>query len=544
MPRDHYRLTEAQAVLDRFEAMDRTFGRIEPELDAISWLVRPKRSELSGGASTPGYARLMHGRYTSLGITLNDQFSTRILTTMMNAGTEWQRLSIPDKDLARWPSVAKWLDRETTRVMASFGVGFSNFYSQAIPFTGDTTAFGFATQLSEFVPEANMINDQTLPLHQARVAHDQFGRPRELAWKLKRTAAQAVAMFGAENVPTKIYDEAKKPESNEKFEFVCSISPSSGWIDGALGARGRAWPSLYVSVDPLSVVRESGYFDRPFSTAHWFRDTGEDYGRGQAWAGFPSLRVANLQEQALTQASQFAAQPLTLASDERTLAPDQQIAPGARIYNGVRNGRANIDFLSPTGNIAITAETKAQKVEEVREAWNATLFNLQGRTGVTSEEWFDQRAEALRLMAPQLTNLETMWIAEKIAGRFALLMRLGQVDPVPPELAGQPLQTTSTSALALAQQASDGAATIRLLADMAPLVEMGHGTRVMDRVDPDEVQEILVQARGAPAKILRDRAAADQLGQQRATQQQMERAAELAPGAAQAAATLSEMGAG
>ena len=276
-------------------------------------------------------------------------------------------------------------------------------------------------------------------------------------------------------------------------------------------------------------MREAGYDEMPFFWPRWEVDTGQRYGRGPGMVALPDARRLNLMDAANLRAGQRASDP-TLLAPERDAWPLNGVArPGEVIYGGGdARGNPPIRPLDTSSGTGLTLEMAERAVENIRDAFHWSLMNLAGRTGMTATEVIERAEERMRMMAPHMGRIQEEYLAPKIARRFFLLWRAGQIPPPPPDLAqgGVALEVEYPSAAAMAQKSSDGAAVVRILQDIGPLAELK--PRLLDRISEDDMVEVLMDARGAPARILRSREDADAIAAQRAQAQQAAQAMEMA----------------
>lgn len=263
----------------------------------------------------------------------------------------------------------------------------------------------------------------------------------------------------------------------------------------------------------------------------------------------PDARVLNLMDAANLKAGQNAADPTLLAPDRDTWTLNGQVRPGQVVYGGVNmQGQRLIQPLERVNGTGLTLEMAERRVENIRDAFHWSLMQMAQRSGLTATEVIERQEEKHRLMAPNMGRLQGEYLAPKIARRFALLWRAGQIPPPPPEAAqrGMGLRVKYTSAAAMAQRSAEGAAVVRLLADITPLVQMGK-TRALDRVSEDDLIETLHEARGAPARILRSREDADAIAAKRQEQEQAMmaiQAAQVGGGVVKDLASAQAMGGG
>lgn len=536
--------TEAQRVIQLHEDLAKIWRRREPEMRAISHYINPSQTPLTPRGKEDYWQHFHAGLYSSLPIVYKDKMVAQLFATMMSPANEWLAMTIPDQDLAVWKPVRDYLDWWKTFILYSFSASRSTFYPAAIPYLADNVTLGNAVQFDTYNEVTERIRDRTLPLGKALIGRNGDGEQDVMAWLFDRTGPQAVKTFRGAPLPEKVLQRAEKSDHSTKFSFILAVEPNPSFVAGRIREKGKPWKSTVVCKDEPMVIRTEGFFENPVTASTWMDVPEETYGRGQGWVAFSAARLINLQEEAVTRAGQFAAQPINLAADTKVLPRGRRPVPGQTLYGAIVGGRRYFDQLGAPGGIAITVEHQDRKTEELREIFHGVLFHLQGRTGVGDREWFDQHAAQLQQLSPMLTGIETNYLVPKIARRFALGQRMG-IGPEPPkELEGQPLQLQMQSAASLAMRASDGAATMQILNDLAPLVQMGGSAaeRVSARVDPDGVMEVLQQARGAPSRILRSREDADEATKAERQRAEAMMAAEAAPGMARAVRDLAEAG--
>ena len=514
------RAEEAERRWDELKALRSPH---EPDWEDLARLIRPQR----GGFASANPAQHRNEKpLCSAPIIAQSNFSAGLYGTLTNPSNRWMGLELTDPDLMRWQPARAWLDTASSLVLASFGPHASSFYDSAVQLFADLATFGNAASYDEVDVQEQRILDVTLSLAQIVVAIDGFGRVVEVVRKFSLTPRQAVRMFGAATLSPKTVERAQKGQTGEA-DYFHHILPNVDWRRGLLGPRGKRWLSRYCAEG--QVIRESGYQDMPFDYPRWEVDTGQCYGRGPGMTAMPDARGVNLLEDANMRAGQRIADPTLLAPDRDTWSLNGVVRPGATIYGGVdTRGNPLIRPLSMDGSTGLTLEMAQAKIEQIRDAFHWSLMNLAGRTGMTATEIMERQEEKLRLMAPHLGRVQGEFLAPKISRRFARLWSQRQIPPPPPELAreGVGLQVTYLSAAAMAQRSAEGAAVVRLIADITPLAELK--PRLLDRIDEDGLVEALHLARGAPASILRSREAADAISEQRAQAQQAAQAMEAA----------------
>jgi hypothetical protein len=499
----------------RWDELKSDRARHEGDWEAIARLIRPQRGGFS--MDNPN-DRTLEKPLSSAPIMAQINFASGLYGALTNPTDRWFRFETVDDDLNAWKPMAEWLDTVTTRVFASFAPAVSPFYSQATMIFSDIAAFGNGAQYDEVAAGERKILDVTLSLAEAVWDIDGFGRVCEVVRRFYLTPRAAIDMFGAEALPPKILEYAEA-HSTDKHAYFHHVGKNAMFEPGRIGARGKRWFSRYACEVGDHLIRESGYDEMPFFAPRWEVESGAIYGTGPGFNALASARTHHRMDEATLRAAQRAADPTILAPDRYSWPLNGTIRPGQVVYGGV-NQRGDMMLRSLEGprDIGLTLQEKQAKIEEIRDAFHYTLMNLAGRTGMTATEVMTINEERMRLWAPHMGRVQEEYLAPKIARRFSLLWKQRQLPPPPEGADGVALQVQYTSAAAMAQRSAQGAAAVRVIEDIAPLASLD--PRYMDRIDPDGLFEVLMQARGAPARMMRSRDDADAIAQARASAEQ------------------------
>lgn len=528
---------EAEEAIRRWGELKSERAKHEGDWEDIARLIRPQRG---GFSSDDPMGRQLEKPLSSAPIMAQLNFASGLYGTLTNPANRWFGFATDDDDLNAWHPMKLWLDATTTRVLNSFGPSVSSFYPATTQVFSDLSAFGNAAQYDEVSPENRKILDVTLSLAEVAYDIDGWGQVWEVVRRFQLRPRAAVAMFqGA--VPPKVAEMAEKG-ATDKLTFFHHVLKNVDWRRGSLGPRGKRWLSRYVCEEEHSLLRESGYEEMPFFAPRWDVETGAIYGTGPGFVALASTRSYQRMQDATLRAAQMGAEGVLLAPDKSDWPLDGKVRPGAVIYAGIGpRGQRMVDVLNPAQGITLTLQEKQQMIEEIRDAFNFTLMNLAGRTGMTATEVMTINEEKARLWAPHQGRVQEEFLARKVQRRFSMLWRAGQLPPPPPEAGGASLQVTYQSAAAAAAKSGQGASTVRLLETLMPLAQID--PRVRDRIDADGVAEVLAEAYGTPAKVLRSREVADQLAAQRAQQEQAMQALQMAQAGAGALKDAASAGA-
>ena len=535
MQQDAIGKEDERALLARQRWDDLKSDRSQHEQDweAIARLIRPQR----GGFSMDNpHDRLAEKPLSSAPIMAQVNFASGLYGALTNPASKWFHFQTVDDELNAWKPMADWLDVITARTYASFAPAVSPFYSQATMIFSDIAAFGNGAQYDEVAAGDRKILDVTLSLAEAVWDIDGYGRVCEVVRRFYLTPRAAVDMFGDKALPARVVELAAK-RSNDKHAYFHHVGRNGMFRQGMLGVRGKRWFSRYACEVENTLIRERGYDDMPFFAPRWEVESGSIYGTGPGFNALASTRTHHRMDEATLRAAQRAADPTILAPDRYGWPLHGRIRPGQVVYGGVnQRGEMMLRQMEGPRDIGLTLQEKQAKIEEIRDAFHYTLMNLAGRTGMTATEVMTINEERMRLWAPHMGRIQEEYLAPKIARRFSLLWKQGQLPPPPEGTDGVALQVAYTSAAAMAQRSAEGAAAVRVIEDVAPLAQID--PRYMDRLDPDGLFEVLMQARGAPARMMRSREDADQIAQARAQEAQQAQAMQMMTQGAGAARDL------
>jgi hypothetical protein len=141
------------------------------------------------------------------------------------------------------------------------------------------------------------------------------------------------------------------------------------------------------------------------------------------------------------------------------------------------------------------------------------------------------------MMAPMLSRLKVELLDPMVQRQFFLMLRRGQLAPVPEVLKGRSFEVTYNSPVLRSQRLPEARATMEVWQSAATIAQMG-APQIMDGLDPDASLAILHEARGAPISILRSEADRDELREQRAAQAQQALEMEQIEAASKAASNI------
>lgn len=535
----------AKTIFARFEELRQDRSARAPELEAVARIYRPQRQNFNaGGGNGQRDSYNLHELFNSRTLTAASNMSASLYSTLCSPGNDWFQATVLDGDLAEFHSVKTWLDIVSRRMLASFQPSVSNFYASAVSWSADTVTLGTGFMVEDEGTGRTRILDSCVSPADAVFGVDADGMADELMVERWLTPVQAARFYGIEALPPKLRERAVAGKADAKTRFIQAIQPNDDFTPGRFDAKGKPFISTHISEDGMAVVRQGGMFEQSFAVPRWDVDGANPWGHGMGYLNLASGRKLQIMARDNLKAGALAANPPIGTTGSKALREGQQLAPGKFLHGAISHqGQQLARPIFTFNGLPITAEMEKQTIDEVENGWHAQLLTLVGRTGMGNLEVIERMEERLRLQAPYFGRLQTEGLSVLLQRRFGILFRAGQLPPPPPELKGQSLEIRYTSVAALAQKASEGVATARILEDTyklagaQPTPEAAQG--IWDNVNTDRTLAILAEARGAPAGVLNSpeekKALRDARTQAAAAQQMMAMAAQGAAVAKDAA---------
>jgi hypothetical protein len=465
------------------------------------------------------------------------KYAALVESLLMPAGKTYHRIKASEPTLAEDDEVKAYFD-EVTRLLFKQRYATNSGFGTQI----GTTCLGFGAfgNGSLFIDEDETgIRYRAIPLAETFFTENAQGLVDGCHRKFRMTARQALAFYGAmkdANVPSQITEAVEKNRPDQPFTFIHCVKPATERADW-MRARAFRYVAYTVCVDSRTMVRQSGYRVFPYAVMRDLSVAGELYGRSPAMWSLPSLRLLNEMKRTILRGAQKIVDPPLLAQEEDGILGAFDLRPGSVNYGGVNaQGNATVVPLSTGARTDIGIDLLNMEQQIINESFYITLFQILAENPrMTATEVMERAAEKSQLLAPSIGRLQSEFLGSLVARELDILAARMELPPMPPQLAeaGGSYELEMESPLARAQRSEDGVAIIRTLEVAMQGAQVDPS--IMDNYDLDEMFKGLAEINGVPAKMLRSREDRDQMRQQRAEQQQMVQAAELAPGVARAA---------
>ena len=437
--------------------------------------------------------------------------------------SQWHKLTVSDRSLAKQQRVKAWLD-EATAIL------FDARYSPRAGFAGQSGevylnlgVFGTAGLFIDADLAQRTLRYKTLSLANTWFMENMHGRIdtvfREFRWTLRQ-----IEQRWPGQMPQKLAEKLEK-KPDERACVVHVTSPATDYEPGAMNYRGKPFRSCYFLPDEKHKLEEGGFTSWPFPCARYMTSVDEVYGRSPAWLALSSIKVLNEQKKTVLKAGHRAVDPPLLASEDGILSAFN-MQPGAINYGGIDSqGRPTVQPLMTGTRVDIGKDLMDDERRIISEGFLIDLFKvLAENPTMTATQAMELVQERASLLSPIGGRLQSEWFGPQIEREVDLLQQAGQLPPLPPELieANGEYEIEYTSPMARAARASEGVAIIRSLEAITPLAQVDPG--ILDGIKLDEIPAELWEINGAPIKLLRT---PEELAAMREGKAQQEQAAQL-----------------
>ncbi|HAV37444.1 MAG TPA: phage tail protein [Massilia sp.] len=360
------------------------------------------------------------------------------------------------------------------------------------------------------------------------------GLPDTLVRSYELSAEQAIKDFGRDQVSEKVRKLVDDGKPDEKVRLCQSIYPRSAEATG-VRAKNLAFASVHIEVDTKHLVRESGFHECPFVAPRWAKLPNSEYAIGPMFRALPDIKQLNRLVYLEDTNLDMAVSGMWIAEDDGVLNP-RTVKVGPRKII-VANSVDSMKALQSGAKFDLSFTKKEQLQAAIRKTLMADQLTPQDGP-VRSATEVHVRVQMIRqLLGPIYGRMQAEWYAPMISRCFGLAMRAGVLPPPPQSLAGRQYNVKFESPNAKAQKIEEVNAVETSLVAVGQIAEARQDPSVWDAIDIDESISVILEGRGAPARIGRSKEEIQAIREQRAQaqqqaqqqQQQAEMAQKMAP---------------
>lgn len=532
----------AQELLVRAEALKSDRGTFESQWQEIADNLLGRRQFTA--KVTPGTKR-MSRIFDSTAFRSVEMLAAALYSLLTNIDARWFALSLEDVERGQHPDAAAWLEASAKVMRISFSRQGANFAPQAHEMYFDLVGFGTGGQfIQDNAGEGAMFS--TRPLAETYVSENVNGLIDTVFRRFEMTARQAVELF-PENPPRVALKAIEAGRNEQLAEYTHAVLPNPDLVPGNLDVSGMPFTSLYIDMSEKDFITDPrGFWEMPYQTPRWEKDSGEVYGRGPGMVALSDAMMLNEMSRTTLKGAQKAVDPPGYAPNDGILSNLRFQPGGITIVDQnffERTRGLPIVHQPQTANIGLGVEMENRRANSIEQAFFSELLQLFKDPRMTATQVIELSRNTTRLLAPTMGRLRIEYLEPMLDRVFGIDLRSGKFPPVPEVLAGQNVKVDYVSPVSLSAKAEE-ARTISEVIGQAIEVSAVDPS-VLDNFDLDAAFREISEAKSLPSSILRDpravQAIREQRAQQQAQQEQFARmneagktAARLLPGAAKA----------
>jgi len=495
----------------------------------------------------PGEER-MERVYDSMPIIAARGLAATLDGMLKPATSRWFELKASDEEAGQDPAFTEWLEIASERLWEEIYAPAAGFREATAEADIDLVVFGSGIVYVEerMGQDESRLLFRTLPLRDVYLAEGENGQIDTLFWSQRLTARQAAQRYGRDKLGKKTQEHLERGGDPERlFAFLQCVYPRSD--HAGEGRYARPYASVHVDVESNQLIREGGFQEFPFAVGRWDRGSGETYGRSPAMVALGDARTANEIVRTLLEAGEKAVNPPLQAPYEGVIGT-LDLRPASINYFDLSRfeqwHRGPVQPIPLGQNVPLGFELLQQTRLQIENAFFKPLLSMPlERPQMTATEVQARLQEMQRVIGPVFGRLETGYLSPMVERALAILIRSGELDPLPPALLEQRVTMEYKSPIQAARKRAEMLAGLEFFQAIQPWI--GLDPAAASNIDIDAYLRIAHAGSGLPAAILKPK---EEVAQTRAAMQQaamggqaLAQAGQIADVAAKGAPALKEI---
>lgn len=503
--------------------------------------VHPRGDNFQGKNASPGQRRTAW-QFDSKPVLGLERFAAVFGAMTMPPSNKYHSFQAANRTIRKRLEVVKWCEALRDDVFQLRYSQKGNFTSQLSECHMSYGAFGTALMMVDDKP-GKPINYRSLDLAFTWIAEGPDGKVNYAIREIRYTPEQAIAEFGASQLPQQIIT-ARDKEPNKRFTFYHRIKPREEINHSArFSHESMSWQSDYVCEVEKRHLESGGYRTFPIVAARATTTTNEVYGRSPAITVLSDIKMRNEVWRTVLRSSHRMAEPTMLLSDDAALAPFQ-MQPGFRNKGYIKHdGTLLAQQLKFEGDLNPAMIVAQSASEDIDDAFLMRVFQMMlENPQMTATEVLERIRERGVLLTPSAGRWFSEFTAAIAMREYDILLARGMVDEMPEMLQryGGEIEASDNSPIAKAQQAEQAIGFSRTMEQFAPFAEQK--PEILDQVNFDKALPAIAEIHGMPSDWLYSEDEVTAIREQRRQQQEMQEMAGAAPDLARAAKDAAQAG--
>lgn len=464
-----------EQIVQRYERLQSDRKVIEQTWQAIELFIRPYSGKFFRDETSEASLEWRRRNiYDSTAVMASKTLAASLHGVLTSPAIQWFTMQYRDRQLQADHQATVWLEESSKKTFSA--LQDSNFNQEITSTYKDLTTYGTSFLVEETTTDPTEpwqgVDFAGVPIKEGYFEEDQYGQVKNFYRLLRWTASKLVDKFGLENVPDNVKKSYERA-GDEKHEVIFCVWDREKNHDqsGVLKPSDRPFGYAYVyRNDKTRLGDEGGYYEMPVFAPRWETSSESRWGHSPATIALADVLTLNQLVELVLKAAEKVIDPAIL-TEERAMFSDLDL--GAGKVNVVRNIDRIVPFESKT-----RMDVAQLRIEDLRQQIN-TYFHidqlaLKESPAMTATE-VQVRYELMhRHLSGTMARLRNDLLNPLVDRTFKLLLRAGQLDPIPDAVAelGPTVDIEYVGPLARAQRGDQSAALERYILQLTSMAEI------------------------------------------------------------------------
>jgi hypothetical protein len=519
----------------RYKALASIRAQYEPDLRRCSNSTFPLRGsgyESDEPMTTAEASSRQARRYAPVGAHSSLLLAGNLQAGLTPGNSNWMGYTVPNAT----PDEQAWLDRASEAIWIT--VSSSNFDAECFDAFLDGVIFGTPIIYTEGT-DRGLRFEHWSPAS-CYLAQTRSGGPIDILYRRFSLSNEAASTQYGDSFPMKYRAELEqKPDA--RHPYITAIYPNANY-KGSKRSVDLPYQSVTIAEETRDVVKQSGYWERPFAVGRWNRIPGSSYAVGKVYDVLPDLESLNALMRDTLGASAIAAAGMYAVAEDGIMGDPESIVLGPNAMITVKT----VDSIKPLQSGAQLPETMqliSMLVKNVQDGLLTTFFQTNDTPNMTMGEVQQRLALYRQQLAPVFSRYQTEFLQPIVMRCFNLALRAGVLTGMPASLQAK-LRTVKAqfqNPIAKGQRSLEATASLQALQASAQVAQLtGQTDLVPANIDADKLVRQLWDDFSADADALRTKAQAAQYRVQAQQRQAAMQAAQIAMQNPQAAQSVAQ----
>jgi len=499
--------SQAELDIDYYERLKSDKNNFSNWFQELARYVIPYKAEVTTRRA-PG-TRLPRDIYDTTAIQALNIFAAGLSGYLTNPASPWFSLRLQDRELMDNKEVKVWLKQAERKSYDIFSS--SNFYNQIHETYIELGAFGTAALYYEDDPR-KLIRFDTIFIGDVFIDENAREEVDKIFRELRLTPAQAIELFGdqAGSKAIKCFEEGK---TTERIKYLHCVYPRDFRDLTKKDAKNKKFASYYYELEEKILVKEGGYDEFPFLVPRYTKLSWNRYGHSPAMQALPDIKMINQMMLTTIKAAQVATFPPLSIPNEGYILPFRS-GPGSKNFRLTSDPNDMAKPIVAGVNLPTGLEMMNQTRGQINSAFFVDMFlSLINQKNMTATEVQERVAEKMLILGPALGRMMHELLDPSVVAVFLTAMEQGAIPEPPDIIKDKDLVIEYVSPLARAQRAAEAGGITNLLAVIGDMSQ--YTQSVLDKIDEDEVVDILADVYGTPPTVIRSDDEVEQIRAQR-----------------------------